>query len=267
MKDCEYVKEQLSAYIDDMLPETESEKISRHLKSCQDCQADYAFLQNIQITAKNMPEIPVSSALHEKILNSLDNELQKPKKANFSFWKTTSKFTAAAAVIMISVVALNNLPMHPESTPKDIVNESLHSPTPVYDVSQPAAKEDIINDKARIMPQETDKPDYFYQTESHLSQAVEENQKNVAALSLDIEEYDRIRISEKSSAVYLLSGESIKDARHFLADYEQDGIYLIPRENFEEIHQQLLELSGYLNHEIFEPETPDTVIEVILKSN
>ncbi|MBQ9915434.1 MAG: zf-HC2 domain-containing protein, partial [Clostridia bacterium] len=57
MKECEKVKENLSAYIDEMLDETEKEQILLHLQSCTSCAEEYEFLKAISETAKGMPEL------------------------------------------------------------------------------------------------------------------------------------------------------------------------------------------------------------------
>jgi Putative zinc-finger len=51
----EHVREQLSAYIDDVLSETEHERVRAHLEECVACHTDYTELRATQLILQQMP--------------------------------------------------------------------------------------------------------------------------------------------------------------------------------------------------------------------
>ncbi len=253
LKNCEQITSELLAYIDDMLPEDEAKKIAEHLATCEHCQAEYEFLKGIQSTAKNMPELSVSQRLHANILESLDAQLQNPQKTKFNIWKIASKVTVAAAVVAISVISLNNLPTQPEPAPIEITQDVTQTAQPGIDLTN--------QEKGRMMPQPTTKPDFSYQTEENMP----ENNNDVAVVSLDFDKQEKRHIAINDSVVYVLNAEGAQKAKQLLTPYEKDGIYLVPRGEFDALHNQIINGSDYISHELFETEPPAENLEIIIK--
>ncbi|MBR4424446.1 MAG: zf-HC2 domain-containing protein, partial [Oscillospiraceae bacterium] len=69
MKDCEAMRERLSALLDRELNETEAEAVRAHLEHCADCRAFYAAMQDLSGLLE--PE-PVPADLHASIMARFD---------------------------------------------------------------------------------------------------------------------------------------------------------------------------------------------------
>lgn len=107
---CNEVKKLLPLYMDNMTNQMETEAISAHLKTCAECRLELEFLQSIQETAHNFPEIKVSdnfnSSLHAKLV-AVKNENRSQVLSRIK--KTATLTASAVAVIAISVISLGVL--------------------------------------------------------------------------------------------------------------------------------------------------------------
>lgn len=116
--DCEFVRQQLSAYIDGMLSDNEQAEISKHIAGCENCRGEYEFLQAISESAVTLPRLKVSDELHNRIMQTVLETPRKPVPKR-PLWKLVSAAAATAAVIAVSVVSFSSLPGHPDLTTED----------------------------------------------------------------------------------------------------------------------------------------------------
>lgn len=103
---CEYYEELCSAAIDHALTPAEQKELDAHLAACPSCRAYLEQLQEMQKMWKEL-EVPMPTALHEKIMGEIEAEAQKtvvqtPPKSH----RRPPVFTmlaAAAACVMLAV--------------------------------------------------------------------------------------------------------------------------------------------------------------------
>lgn len=109
----------LSLYIDDMLSDEEMTQVREHLDECDNCRNEYALLKGIMEKSAQLecPELSPSfmSGLHEKLLcesQLMDKTDEEETEAVIPVrkWRIYPYIAAGAAAIVISVLALSNLP-------------------------------------------------------------------------------------------------------------------------------------------------------------
>lgn len=74
MIDCETVREELSAYIDNELPLSQRQKIEQHLQLCKECYDEYFELQATSAIMRSLREIEPPPGLKEKVQERLIKE-------------------------------------------------------------------------------------------------------------------------------------------------------------------------------------------------
>lgn len=74
MIDCESVREELSAYIDNELPSSQRQKIEQHLQLCKRCYDEYFELQATSAIMRSLKEIEPPPGLKEKVKERLFKE-------------------------------------------------------------------------------------------------------------------------------------------------------------------------------------------------
>ena len=97
MNECERIREQLSAYLDDELTEPEAEAVRAHLESCADCRAEYAAYLALS-EALEPDELP--EGLHASVMTKLAPELQKSRKRG-QLVRLRPVLSAAAVLVVI----------------------------------------------------------------------------------------------------------------------------------------------------------------------
>ena len=73
---CEYYEELCSAAIDHALTPAEQKELDAHLAACPSCRAYLEELREMQKLWKEL-EVPMPTALHEKIMGEIEAEVQK----------------------------------------------------------------------------------------------------------------------------------------------------------------------------------------------
>jgi len=111
-----HVKEQLSAYIDDVLSDEERALVEKELASCATCRENADFMSGIINTAKSLPELDITEDFRVGLRERLEQEKTAKVPVRWSYWRYVSGFAAAAAVLVLSVITLNSLPEHLELT-------------------------------------------------------------------------------------------------------------------------------------------------------
>ncbi len=123
---CQKAREAVSLYIDDMLSESDAAAFRSHLKECEACRQEYEMLLNIQKTLTELPQLEVSdrfrAELHEKLVVEAKRTSALPTVKR-PLWRIASGAATAAAVIAVSVIALNSVPKQADLTPKTMTPE------------------------------------------------------------------------------------------------------------------------------------------------
>ena len=105
--DCKNVLELLPLYIEGELEKDEIKAVKEHLDSCKDCRNELKFLKSILKETSALPDAEPSEDFHTKLKERLLSE-NKVRVVNLrSLRKTFTAIAASAAVIAVSVTALN----------------------------------------------------------------------------------------------------------------------------------------------------------------
>ncbi len=143
----------LSLYIDDMLSDEEMTQVREHLEECDSCRNEYILLKGIMDNSTHLecPELSdtFKTGLHEKLLQESQlmekqpDEEEKPVTVVPSVrkWRIYPYIAAGAAAIVISVLALSNLP-DSDSFISDMKNEVVESAIPMQ--TQNAESEESV---------------------------------------------------------------------------------------------------------------------------
>ncbi len=286
MNDCEKVRENLSAYIDDMLNDTEKGKVLTHLTSCQSCAEEYEFLKAISKTAKDMPELSVSPALHQSIMEKVMQEAERPKSKKISFWQQTSKFVAVAAVLVISLISLQSLPEHPEPTP-NVLTEDLQTASDTgrfvrmdEENADAAGQEEVFyassnnakQNQIPATPQPTDAAKHSTESVNGIYQDAAQKAEDSLLASVSLETADHFSEETKPATTakpiisfgsagggasvktqeivdYIFTESGILEAEKILAVYPVTASnYVIPYAEYDALHQKLSAVNGYIEN-------------------
>lgn len=111
---CEKVSSLLSLFMDNMLSENENDTIREHIKTCSACREEYEFMKTLALGTKDMPMPELPKEFHENLMAKVrETKQEKTKRVTFTFGpgfrRTAISFAAAAAVVAVSVVSLQNL--------------------------------------------------------------------------------------------------------------------------------------------------------------
>lgn len=235
---CETCKEQLPLYIDGACTEAEAEAIREHLSVCEACQKEEAFLRSISATAKTLPGLAVTEDFRQSLQNRLEQEAAKPKPRVLPLWKKTAGFTAAAAVIAISVFTFGNLPETDIAPPQDITSQAVQGETETVDVS-------MLADTARLETKDEEK-----------SAGVPTN-----ADSRETAIQPRFTYATKGVLHYTFDEAAYHQAEEILSTCEFDGTgYKVPAEDIAAVCEELEELAGYVGHRP-SPDSPEAKTE------
>lgn len=105
--ECEKIRELLPLYSEKMLNEAEMKVVSEHLKNCPECLEELTFINGIINGVQSLEEIEPSEKFKCELKNKLLNEKRKKVLFTAKNLKRIYALAASAAVILLSVVALN----------------------------------------------------------------------------------------------------------------------------------------------------------------
>lgn len=102
MIDCEFVQDNLSAYIDDELPAEDKRKIHLHLQTCLNCNREYTELKITAAIMRSLSEIEpppgVKERVKERLLDeTVNNPISKIKKGK---WYTLGAVAAGLLLLV-----------------------------------------------------------------------------------------------------------------------------------------------------------------------
>ena len=106
MKDCEWISEKMSLYLDDVLNRQEKGEITEHLKNCEDCKKEFDTLKTIVEGLNNTEFLPLPKGYHNEVMEKINE--QKVSKVDFGRKKQGNwkKYSAVAAVLVFTVVGI-----------------------------------------------------------------------------------------------------------------------------------------------------------------
>lgn len=115
---CEYFREQISAYIDWMLTLNEQAELREHLAVCPSCRALLEELEQLHSAVGDLDDVPPPPELMEGVMARIRADEQEPEKApgvipfpggksrGAKHWRSLGAMAAVFAVIVISAVSL-----------------------------------------------------------------------------------------------------------------------------------------------------------------
>lgn len=106
--DCQKALDKMSEYIDYQLSDEESIIFENHMKDCENCQKEFATLENIVLKLKNIEDIEPPSYLKENIMKAIIED-SKPKKfldfkVNSNIINFGKKYSLVASILLFFVV-------------------------------------------------------------------------------------------------------------------------------------------------------------------
>lgn len=112
--DCDKAKRKLSAYIDNELSVKEKAAVLEHLNSCKTCPAELALLTGIDVFAKKIKPIQVSSGFRDGLWERIRNEENAGESGSlwdkfFLRWIPVPVICSALIVIFAGFTALSPL--------------------------------------------------------------------------------------------------------------------------------------------------------------
>ena len=142
-------KEQLSAFLDGELTDTEREDVLAHLETCEACQTCLAELTALHDALGDMENVEVPESFAEGVIARLHEEELPQKAKKRSSWRGIATLAACAAVVVLAVSAMPRMggaaPRNASSSPS--VQYSIMSTTTTAD-SAPAETEAAIDEAA-----------------------------------------------------------------------------------------------------------------------
>lgn len=109
---CDKVLDLMTAYIDNELTEEEYLQISIHLEQCAECSAVYEYVQAMQETFRDVPEVDPPVELRKNVMATIAEEEQKTKENLGWKWKRVVAalviFTLSVATGLYPIVAMYN---------------------------------------------------------------------------------------------------------------------------------------------------------------
>lgn len=100
MTKCHEIHELISGYMDDMLEEAESERVSAHLESCSECRGLHQDLLAMTAQLTELEALELPQGFHDRLMGRLRAETPSPKQQ--ILWKRLAWGAAAAAVLLFS---------------------------------------------------------------------------------------------------------------------------------------------------------------------
>jgi putative zinc finger protein len=95
---CDKVQELLTSYLDKELSEEEYNQVSIHLAQCSECSSLLHYIQEVQITFNDIPEVDPPERIRKNVMQSIaERDTHKAKQIGWQ-WKR-----AVAAIILFTV--------------------------------------------------------------------------------------------------------------------------------------------------------------------
>ncbi len=227
--DCKNVLNLIPLYIDNLLSEEETDIVSRHLATCKSCKAEFEFMKSVMKTAKDLPKIDVPADFHNKLMSKV--RTQKLKR-NVTL-KHINAFVAAAAVVVLSVLAVSDFHIYKNSENPDQYIKSGVSDSPVSFTSPKATdnKDRSLKQSEEISSEPAEKKTNEA-TDKTVGPVTEQQNPIPATVSLDEEDF--------MVATIILNDENRSDALEILSAFEKDETgYIVEHIDF--ITQKLSE--------------------------
>lgn len=158
---CEKISPLLSLYMDNMLSEKENDSVREHIKTCAACREEYEFMKTLASSTKDLPMPELPKDFHENLMAKVrETKQEETKRVTFTFGpgfrRTVASFAAAAAVVAVSVVSLQNLDSGNVSVNPDTYVE-MATPKDAEEIVTPVTPEQHEN-KPTVNPVTPEKP-------------------------------------------------------------------------------------------------------------
>ncbi|MBQ7143588.1 MAG: zf-HC2 domain-containing protein [Oscillospiraceae bacterium] len=153
MNECERIREQLSAYLDGELTETEAETVRAHLDACPACRAEYAAYLALS-EALEPGELP--EGLHESVMAKLAPDIAaRRKKQRLVRLRPALSVAAVLVVIVGAVFAAGGLRWGGSAAPMKAETNTVTSTMSTSYGEYAAAQEDAAEAEADLFIEET----------------------------------------------------------------------------------------------------------------
>lgn len=110
MENCKEYREQLSLYIDGMLPQQESLLLEAHIKECKDCREELSMLREMVASCQNLEEKEPPEYLYPMIVSSLRRSGRRTWTSSISRKWLKPGLVSVAAVLLVAVAVKGILP-------------------------------------------------------------------------------------------------------------------------------------------------------------
>lgn len=110
---CASIQANLSAFLDEMLPEEDQERIAQHLSGCAVCQLERNLLRNLTDTIREMPQGEPSEVFRKHLLAQAESE------AVFERMQTVQMQQDGAGTIFRQTVRSAQLPFRAPHAPDE----------------------------------------------------------------------------------------------------------------------------------------------------
>ncbi|MBI5379111.1 MAG: zf-HC2 domain-containing protein [Nitrospirae bacterium] len=99
---CDEIREKLSLYLEEELPDTEREALDRHLAACAACAETLSLLREVSTGLRRMEEAEPPPRLARKIQEAIADNARR-QRARPAWWRSWAPALAAAAVVLLTI--------------------------------------------------------------------------------------------------------------------------------------------------------------------
>ena len=99
--DCFYIKEKLTAWVDDELPSREAEAVNAHLRQCPACRLEAEGVRQLVSALNDLPVIPAPMGFSRRARRSFKDSLVTP--GIIEWWRELTLATRGAVCCTILV--------------------------------------------------------------------------------------------------------------------------------------------------------------------
>lgn len=245
--DCKELREQLSSYLDNVLPEDEMNRLKEHLLKCSDCQKELAELQKTVNILKSLEEIVPPASFRRELRSKLE-KAQKTTLANkwLSYLSRRSVWmpvAAAAFVLLLVLLPMVSNPLLMKQSKNYIAMDEnitgsnqkvgMYSVQGAPDGRGGAAPESAIKDDASIQMKMKEAASSLPEIPDNIEQKIIKN----ADFNLEVDNYDTAVAALKQKVVAIggyIANESMNTVgpEKILSGYLQVRIPAADFENF-----------------------------------
>lgn len=231
--DCKNILNLIPLYLDNMLSEEENDVVRQHLTLCEDCKKEFEFIKSLSKTTKKLPEIDVPVDFHKKLMTKVCAR----KTKHYLKLKRISTLSAAAAIIVLSVVAVSNFDVLPNTSTTDqyAVPKADNEDSPITLTAPENNKKSVLTEKAHSATV-NENAEIIADSDNKNENQSEQNDIDVpVTLSLDEE-------SKFKTATIILTDENKEAVLSVLSDLKKDETgYIV--DDIDSILKQLSKLS------------------------